>query len=127
MRVTKLASIGKGLEKNEEKRRFILNLFALCNDARREGTRILAEPTEKALAEAAEEGGVSLKGLWKEMPRIGEVPFSSERIPSPTATLWDRRFPTDSPTAVPFSASVPKPSPPSPRGEPKAFGRVRPG
>lgn len=34
---------------------------------------------EKALAEAAEEGGVSLKGLWEEMPRIGGVPFSSER------------------------------------------------
>jgi len=79
MKVTKLAGIGNGLEKNEEKRRFILTLFALCNDARREGTRILAEPTEKALAEAAEEGGVSLKGIWQEMKRIGEVPFSSER------------------------------------------------
>ena len=79
MKVTKLADIGNGLEKNEEKRRFILTLFALCNDARREGTRIIAEPTEKALAEAAEEGGVSLKGIWQEMKRIGEVPFSSER------------------------------------------------
>lgn len=79
MKVTKLADIGKGLEKNEEKRRFILTLFALCNDAKREGTRIIAEPTEKALAEAAEEGGVSLKELWQEMPRIGEIPFSSER------------------------------------------------
>ena len=79
MKVTKLAAVGKDLEKNEEKRRFILTLFALCNDAKREGTRIIAEPTEKALAEAAEEGGVSLKGLWQEMPRTGEVPFSSER------------------------------------------------
>ena len=79
MKVTKLAALGKDLEKNEEKRRFILTLFALCNDAKREGTRIIAEPTERALAEAAEEGGVSLKGLWQEMPRTGEVPFSSER------------------------------------------------
>jgi len=79
MKVTRLADIGAGLEKNEEKRRFLLTLFALCNDARRKGTRILAEPTEKALAEAAEEGGVSLKGLWQEMPRVGEIPFSSER------------------------------------------------
>ena len=79
MKVTRLAALGKGLEKNEEKRRFILTLFALCNDARREGTRIIAEPTEKALAEAAEEGGVSLKGIWQEMPRIGEVAFTSER------------------------------------------------
>ncbi len=79
MKVTKLADIGSGLEKNEEKRRFILTLFALCNDARQQGTRIIAEPTEKALAEAAEEGGVSLKSIWQEMERIGEVPFSSER------------------------------------------------
>ena len=79
MKVTKLAAIGRDLQKNEEKRRFLLTLFALCNDAKREGTRILAEPTEKALAEAAEEGGVSLKALWQEMPRMGEVPFSSER------------------------------------------------
>ena len=79
MKVTKLAAIGSDLQKNEEKRRFILTLFALCNDARREGSRIMAEPTEKALAEAAEEGGVSLNGIWREMPRTGEVPFSSER------------------------------------------------
>nr|WP_294680998.1 calcium-translocating P-type ATPase, PMCA-type [uncultured Anaerotignum sp.] len=79
MKVTQLAAIGKDLERNEEKRRFILTLFTLCNDVKRRGTKIIGEPTEKALAEAAEEGGVSLKGLWAEMPRIGEVPFSSER------------------------------------------------
>ncbi len=80
MKVTQLAAVGKKkVEQDEEKRRFILTLFALCNDAKREGTRILAEPTEKALAEAAEEGGVSLKGIWKELPRVGEIPFSSER------------------------------------------------
>ena len=79
MKVTRLAAIGKGLEQDEEKRRFILTLFTLCNDVKRQGTKIIGEPTEKALAEAAEEGGVSLKGLWEEMPRIGEVPFSSER------------------------------------------------
>lgn len=79
MKVTKLSAIGRDLEKNEEKRRFILTLFSLCNDAGRKGTKIVGEPTEKALAEAAEEGGVSLKALWQEMPRCGGVPFSSER------------------------------------------------
>ncbi|MFR8370266.1 MAG: cation-translocating P-type ATPase [Anaerotignum faecicola] len=62
MKVTRLAAIGKGLEQDEEKRRFILTLFTLCNDVKRQGTKIIGEPTEKALAEAAEEGGVSLKG-----------------------------------------------------------------
>ncbi len=79
MKVTQLAAIGKDLEQDEEKRQFILTLFALCNDVKRKGKRLIGEPTEKALAEAAEEGGVSLEGLWAEMPRIGEVPFSSER------------------------------------------------
>ena len=77
MKVQRLAAIGQPLE--EEKRRFLLTLFTLCNDARRKGTKILGEPTEKALAEAAEEGGVSLKGIWQELPRVGEIPFSSER------------------------------------------------
>ncbi len=79
MRVTRLTAIGKDLEKNEEKRQFILTLFALCNDTRRQGERLIGEPTEKALAEAAEESGISLAELWTEMSRIGEVPFSSER------------------------------------------------
>lgn len=79
MKVTQLAALGRDLEKNEEKQRFILTLFTLCNDVKRKGTKIIGDPTEKALAEAAEEGGVSLKALWQEMPRIGEIPFSSER------------------------------------------------
>ena len=79
MKVTQLAALGRDLEKNEEKQRFILTLFTLCNDVKRKGTKIIGDPPEKALAEAAEEGGVSLKALWQEMPRIGEVPFSSER------------------------------------------------
>lgn len=80
MKVTQLAVLGrKQPEQDEEKRRFLLTLFTLCNDIRQEGTRIVGEPTEKALAEAAEENGVSIKGIRKELPRVGEVPFSSER------------------------------------------------
>lgn len=79
MKVMKLASVGRSIEKDAEKRRFLLTLFALCNDAKKEGSHILGEPTEKALAEAAEEGGISLNELQKEMPRGGEIPFSSER------------------------------------------------
>ena len=67
MKVVQMAAIGRSLEQNEEKRRFILTLFTLCNDARRKGTRILGEPTEKALAEAAEEGGVSLNSFKSSM------------------------------------------------------------
>lgn len=92
MKVTQLAALGRDLGKNEEKQRFILTLFTLCNDVKRKGTKIIGEPTEKALAEAAEEGGVSLKALWREMPRIGEVPFSSERKLMTTVHACDGKW-----------------------------------
>ena len=79
MKVTQLAAVGRALERDAEKKRFILTLFALCNDAKEQNGEIIGEPTEKALAEAAREGGVSLRELQEEMPRVGEVPFSSER------------------------------------------------
>ena len=92
MKVTQLVALGKDLEKNEEKRRFILTLFTLCSDVKRKGTKIIGEPTEKALAEAAEEGGVSLKALWQEMPRMGEIPFSSERKLMTTVHACDGKW-----------------------------------
>lgn len=62
-----------------EKRRLILTLCALCNDCRMEETKIIGEPTEIALVEAAEECGEDFMKLRKSMPREGEIPFSSER------------------------------------------------
>ena len=77
MKVVKISDYGK--KKDEEKRRLILTLFALCNDCRKEKGKLVGEPTERALAEAAEEGGVKIEDVQKEMPREGEIPFSSER------------------------------------------------
>lgn len=77
MKVVKISDYGK--QKDEEKRQLILTLFALCNDCRREGGKLVGEPTERALAEAAEEGGIRIEDVSKEMPREGEIPFSSER------------------------------------------------
>lgn len=80
MKVVQFAAVGgKKAVQDEEKRRFLCTLFTLCNDMKQEGTRIVGEPTEKALAEAAEENGVSIKGIRQELPRVGEIPFSSER------------------------------------------------
>lgn len=77
MQVTQLSAIGR--EESAEKKQLLLTLFALCNDAEKKAGNILAEPTEKALAEAAEADGIFLEVLRQELPRIGEVPFSSER------------------------------------------------
>ncbi|MDD3394149.1 MAG: calcium-translocating P-type ATPase, PMCA-type [Anaerotignum sp.] len=77
MKVVKISDYGT--KRDDEKRRLILTLFALCNDCRREKGKLMGEPTERALAEAAEEGGVKLEDAQAEMPRVEEIPFSSER------------------------------------------------
>lgn len=58
---------------------------ALCNDATfraeaREGEpQLLGDPTETALLVAAQRGGFSQSALLALMPRVGEVPFDSDR------------------------------------------------
>ncbi|MCJ7425267.1 cation-translocating P-type ATPase [Candidatus Bathyarchaeota archaeon] len=61
----------------------LLKAAALCNDAKveKEGDRwvVKGDPTEGALVVAAAKAGLWKGELEKEAPRIGEVPFSSER------------------------------------------------
>lgn len=61
----------------------LLKGVTLCNEARlikeEEGWRILRDPTEGALIVTAAKAGLSHEELKRRYPRIGEVPFSSER------------------------------------------------
>jgi len=64
----------------------LLTGVALACDARLEpegqaggGWKLVGDPTEGALIAAAAKAGVVKEDLEKEMPRIGEIPFSSER------------------------------------------------
>ncbi len=77
----------------------ILKIGMLCNDAKlgedssKEGKRekesnednkkklreLFGDPTEAALIVSAEKAGFSVEELSKEMPRVNEIPFSSER------------------------------------------------
>lgn len=63
--------------------RLLLQIAALCNDAKlveeKGGWSIKGDPTEGALLVAAAKAGLYKESLEKEMPRVGEVPFSSER------------------------------------------------
>lgn len=56
---------------------------ALCNDAeveRRDGRlQTIGDPTEGALLVAGKQGGLARSALEKMLPRIGEVPFDSDR------------------------------------------------
>lgn len=79
MHVVKVTDYQKKQEENYEKRRMILLLGALCNDSRLESGKIIGDPTEVALMEAAKGAGEKIETLASRMPRVGEVPFSSER------------------------------------------------
>ena len=59
-----------------------LRAGALCSDATLDladgGAAVLGDPTEGALLVAAAKAGMGKDDLEKELPRVGEVPFSSE-------------------------------------------------
>jgi Ca2+-transporting ATPase len=62
----------------------LLEIGALCNDsilAWQDGTfgSVVGDPTEGALAVAAGKAGLTRESLEESLPRIGEIPFQSER------------------------------------------------
>lgn len=52
---------------------------ALCNDAVMDGAGAVGDPTETALVVAAAKCGLRKAELERALPRVGEVPFESER------------------------------------------------
>ncbi|WP_013324284.1 cation-translocating P-type ATPase [Gloeothece verrucosa] len=61
----------------------LLTACVLCNDAllqQKEGSwEILGDPTEGALLTLAAKGGIYSEAIAPQMPRCGEIPFSSDR------------------------------------------------
>lgn len=55
--------------------RLLLEAFCLCNDA----TENMGEPTELALYQLGKDCGEDPESIRKQLPRQGEIPFSSER------------------------------------------------
>ncbi len=72
MTVTRLWTAGK----NEP---LALELAALCCDARVEDGHAVGDPTEGALVLAAAQRGLDKEQLEQAQPRVGEVPFDSNR------------------------------------------------
>lgn len=75
----KVVKTTDGREDSISAKRFILRMAALCTDCYKEDRRYVGDPTETAIAEAAEEMGEKKDRLEAIMPRIDEIPFSSER------------------------------------------------
>lgn len=68
------------LDEEKYSKRMLTYIAALCNDAtiNNEGED-LGDPTETAIARFAEKNGIALEQLRKEFPRVGELPFDSDR------------------------------------------------
>ena len=52
---------------------------ALCNDVIAEAGEVVGDPTEVAMARAAERFGLAKTALERRFPRVGEAPFDSRR------------------------------------------------
>lgn len=78
-------SEGKNISSENEDLRTLLKIAALCNDSKLEKDPqterwiVTGDPTEGALVVAAAKAGLWKQELEQAAPRIGEVPFSSER------------------------------------------------
>ncbi|MFH1663555.1 MAG: calcium-translocating P-type ATPase, SERCA-type, partial [archaeon] len=57
----------------------ILNAGVLCNNSVLEGKNLIGDPTETSLLVAGAKAGIIKEKLEEIYPRIGEIPFSSER------------------------------------------------
>lgn len=79
MQVTTWTDYSHREPKNEDLRETVANLFALCNDCNVSDGNLRGEPTEKALGEYAQNMGIDFAALRRDMPRVGEIPFSSAR------------------------------------------------
>ena len=70
MKVTEIKSDNKDLT---------IQYGALCTDCEILDNKVIGEPTEKAIVEKALEMGKNKKDIEKQMPRINEIPFNSNR------------------------------------------------
>jgi len=76
---------GKKIDPSAEELRTLLRVSTLCNDAKLEKETeterwiVKGDPTEGALVVAAAKAGLWKEDLEQMEPRIGEIPFSSER------------------------------------------------
>ena len=69
--------------------RYLIYDFALTNDAHLQEGDGIGDPTEIALLELAHRTGTDSEELRREMPRLGEVPFDSDRKLMSTVHICD--------------------------------------
>jgi len=66
--------------------------LALCNDVELQRQRLAGDPTEVALYRAAAQSGFEKPAVEKQLPRVAEIPFDSERKLMTTLHRDENRF-----------------------------------
>jgi Ca2+-transporting ATPase len=83
MTVEEVYGLGKSfktMDPETEKIEYLFQALALSNDAEEDGDgNLIGDPTETALYATARDHGFRKQVLQKDMPRVNEVPFDSER------------------------------------------------
>lgn len=67
---------------------FLLKISALSNDASYQNGKFIGDPTEIALLQVGMDSGIRKEEIEKEMRRIAEIPFDSERKCMTTFHEW---------------------------------------
>ncbi|MDR1510212.1 MAG: cation-translocating P-type ATPase [Synergistaceae bacterium] len=79
-----------------EKTEYILKLGALCSDGTVEiedgREKHIGDPTETSIAAAAMHAGITKDRLSSECPRVGEIPFDSDRKLMTTINMIDGKY-----------------------------------
>lgn len=68
----------------------LVNCMTLCNDSKKQGETYIGDPTETALVDFAETKAIVKSKLEKDMKRVGELPFDSDRKLMSTANLAEK-------------------------------------
>lgn len=81
---------GENLTKLRSKHFF--NCMILCNDATKQGEKLIGDPTETALLVAGEKCEHDINAMRQKYPRVNELPFDSNRKLMTTTNSVDGEF-----------------------------------
>lgn len=73
------SEVGEWGRTQKEEIKFLLELGTMCNDTEVGGQKLEGNPTEIAIVDAAIKLNIDKKELYKNMPKINEIPFDSSR------------------------------------------------